>query len=127
MEMLLRRQNKNDQVCVLFNPTQGGRVDTELKTLQKINVTYQTGETLSNIIIEEMKNSGLDLNFLVGQGLAEIAGSQISLPRLPSRQRARDGLEETTPATFYKSKVFEPFLDEIDENLTERFGSHQAT
>ncbi|CAF5018779.1 unnamed protein product [Rotaria sp. Silwood1] len=92
----------------------------------------RTGEGLARLILEEIKNLGLNPNFMVGQAYGgcsamsgKFKGTQLTVMRGVGRQMYRPNAPAQTPEEYYRVNLFIPIMDHFIVSLTNRFSAHQ--
>ncbi|CAF3860067.1 unnamed protein product [Rotaria sp. Silwood1] len=92
----------------------------------------RTGEGLARLILEEIKNLGLNPNFMVGQAYGgcsamsgKFKGTQLTVMRGVGRQMYRPTAPAQTPEEYYRVNLFIPIMDHFIVSLTNRFSAHQ--
>jgi hypothetical protein len=58
--------------------------------------------------------------------LCDMAGTEVTIPRLAGRQQHRSNVAQTSPLDYYRINVFNPFTDYLLTELSDRFLSHQS-
>ncbi|CAF3302063.1 unnamed protein product [Rotaria sp. Silwood2] len=102
------------------------------KFISFVSAEDRTGEGLARLILQELKNLGLDPNFMGGQaydGCSAMAGqfngTQLTVMRTICRQMHQPNAPAQTPEDYYRINLFIPVLDHFIASLVDRFGAHQ--
>lgn len=64
--------------------------------------------------------------FCKASALCDMAGIQPTIPRLVGRQQHRSNVLQTSPLDYYRINVFNPFIDYLLTELSDRFLTHQS-
>ena len=103
------------------------------KVLQTVNIDYT--ECVSNVtkvitIFRTMRqeaNTIFSSVFKESNDILEKIDSQITLPRMCSRQTKRSNVPANSPEEYYKRSIFIPFVDHLIQELSARFSPENET
>ena len=79
------------------------------------------------LILQEMKairsNAEVEFQnvFETATEMAEKAGQNITMPRCCKKQTMRSNVEADTPQTYYRRTIFVPFLENMVQQMADRF------
>ena len=95
--------------------------------MQGSTIDIVTAYEKIQLILQEMKairsNAEVEFQnvFETATELAEKAGQNITMPRCCKKQTMRSNVEADTPQTYYRRTIFVPFLENMVQQMADRF------
>ena len=100
------------------------------KLLQKVSLTYGDMKESVDEVLETLKswrgnekywNGSRYSAFQQAQKCAELAETELTKPRCPSRQTHRSSFKDCGTSDYFKRSIWFPFLDNVISNLADKF------